>query len=203
MPRLSLVAPIAGATVFLTPAVAAAHTAFVALGSFWAGVLHPLTALDEVGVLLGLAAWAGPQPRRRDIGLVGAVLLGCFCGVIAASWWRGPFAGEGLTAVLMVVIGVAGALRLPIGGGALAIVALVGGSVLGGASAEGMKGVSLGLFAIGAAVASASVLSYALIAAARANAEWSRIALRAGASWIAAIGLMIAALESVQLFGRT
>lgn len=193
---------VVGAAVLFAPSAASAHTAFVALGSFWAGVLHPLTAPDEIAVLLGLAVWARLQERRRDMVLVGAVFAGCFVGVVAVSEWGRPFAGEALTAVAMVVVGVAGAVRLAIGGGPLAMVGAAGGAVLGGAAAEGTTEVSLGLFAAGAAVASASALSYALIATARADAEWSRIALRAGASWIAAIGLMIAALESLRLFGR-
>jgi hypothetical protein len=51
------------------------------------------------------------------------------------------------------------------------------------------------LFALGGSIAGASVLSYGLLAARRLDLEWGRIARRAGASWIAAIGLMVLALS--------
>jgi hypothetical protein len=46
------------------------------------------------------------------------------------------------------------------------------------------------------------VLSYGLLAARRLETEWGRIARRAGASWIAAIGLMVLALSFTGHTGR-
>ncbi|HJU18464.1 MAG TPA: hypothetical protein VJ770_18595, partial [Stellaceae bacterium] len=83
-------------------------------------------------------------------------------------------------------------------------IAAVGGSVVGGSAAPALAaGLSGALFAIGAATALASVLSYGLIATAKAKADWTLIALRAGASWIAAIGVMIFAFASTQLLGHS
>jgi urease accessory protein len=193
--------PVAAAVFFLIPSVAAAHTAFVALGSFWAGALHPLSALDEIGLIVGLAIWAGLQ-QRRDMFLIGSAFAGCLAAALFIGLTDRHFSGEIPIAVLMVAVGLAGALRLSLGTGPLLAAAAVAGAALGGASADGVAGVSLGLFALGTAVATASLLSYGLMASGRAGAEWTRIALRAGASWIAAIGLMMAALESARLFGR-
>jgi urease accessory protein len=189
--------PLAAAVFFLIPSVAGAHTAFVALGSFWAGALHPLSALDEIGLIVGLAIWAGLQ-QRRDMFLIGSAFAGCFAAALFIGLTGRRFPGEIPIAVLMVAVG----LRLSLGTGPLLAAAAADGAALGGTSADGVAGVSLGLFALGTAVATASLLSYGLIATRGAGAEWARIALRAGASWIAAIGLMMAALESALLLGR-
>ena len=71
----------------------------------------------------------------------------------------------------------------------------LGGIIGGAAGADATSGLSVMLFSLGAAIATASVLSYGLLAARRLEAEWGRIARRAGASWIAAIGLMVLALS--------
>jgi hypothetical protein len=52
---------------------------------------------------------------------------------------------------------------------------------------------SLSLFSLGGSTASASVLSYVILATRGVGTEWGRIAMRAVASWIAAIGLMLLA----------
>jgi hypothetical protein len=80
--------------------------------------------------------------------------------------------------------------------------ASVGGLVGGAAGGGGAVGLSLGLFSLGGSIASASVLSYAILATRRVGNEWGRIAMRAGASWIAAIGLMLFALAMVYRGGH-
>jgi len=191
-----------GGILSLVPESATAHTAFLGMGSFWAGVMHPLTAFDETAFILGLAIWAGLQGRRHDIGVVGAAFAGCLCGALVIGWSGHAGPGLAATAGLMIAVGLAGSVRLATGTLVLAGVAAVGGAVLGGASADGSAGASLPLFAVGAATATASLLSYGLIAVARARAAWMQIGWRAGASWIAAIGLMSTALEGVRLFGH-
>jgi urease accessory protein len=191
-----------GSVLFLIPRAASAHAPFLGMGSFWAGVLHPLTAFDETGFVVGLAIWAGLQRRRRDIGVVGAAFAGCFCGALAIGWSGHAAPGLAATAGLMIVVGLAGAARRAAGIVVLAGIAALGGAVLGGAGADGSAGVSLPLFALGAATATASLLSWGLIAVTRAAAAWMQIGWRASASWIAAIGLMSAALEGARLFGH-
>ena len=48
-----------GVAFCLIPASAEAHTALQGVGSFWSGVVHLLTSLDQLGFLLGLAIWTG------------------------------------------------------------------------------------------------------------------------------------------------
>jgi urease accessory protein len=181
----------------LTPASAEAHTAVQGVGSFWSGVAHLLTSLDQLGFLLGLAIWTSFQDRRLDARIIaaafGTALLGVCVGARLGAPGRIDLAAA--AAALMVVVGLAGAMRLPAGAAALLCLASAGGLVGGAASADATSGLSVVLFALGASVASASVLSYGLLAARRLEPEWGYIARRAGASWIAAIGLIVLALS--------
>ena len=195
---------VVGVAAFLVPVSAEAHTALQGVGSFWSGVAHLLTSLDQLGFLLGLAIWTSFQDRRFDARVIaaafGAGLLGVWVVVGIAENGRIDLAAP--AAVLMIVVGLAGALRVRASAGVLPGLAGLGGFVGGAASADATSGLSIALFALGMSIAGASVLSYTLLAARRLEAEWGGIARRAGASWIAAIGLMVLALSMVRHTGR-
>ena len=73
----------ASALALCWPAEAQAHSVVKTLGAFWAGVVHPLISLDQLGVLIALAIWIVWRPRRADVFL--AVLpLGAFLGAWGA-----------------------------------------------------------------------------------------------------------------------
>jgi hydrogenase/urease accessory protein HupE len=169
------------------------------VGSFWSGVAHLLTSLDQLGFLLGLAIWTSFHDRRFDAGVIavasGTVLAGVGAGLGLAGAGQTDLAAA--AAALMVAVGLAGAMRLRGGAPVLLGLATLGGIAAGAASVEAASGLSLALFSLGAAVATASVLSYGLLATRRLDAEWGSVARRAGASWIAAIGLIILAFSLV------
>ena len=182
---------------WLIPASAEAHTPLQGIGSFWSGVAHVLTSLDQLGFLLGLAIWTSFQDRRLDTRVIGAAFAAALTGV-----WLGARFDEVLrldlaaaAAALMTAVGLAGAMRLRVSTAPLLGLALAGGIVGGAAGADAAVGLSDALFALGGSIATASVLSYGLLAARRLDTDWGRIARRAGASWIAAIGLMVFALS--------
>jgi hydrogenase/urease accessory protein HupE len=188
------------ALIAFVPNRAEAHTAFDSLGSFWSGVLHVLTAVEQLGVLLGLAIWAGLQRRRVDSSLVGAVLV---CSLL----------GAGLSGVLglrfntalplsatMFLLGAAAAATVGVGVVWLLVIAAWCGALIGTADAVDTGGYHVWLFALGLSIATASTVSYGLIGTAHApGREWLRISFRIGASWIGAIGLLVCALEYVRL----
>ena len=186
-----------GCVACLVPAAAEAHTAVQGVGSFWSGVAHLLTSLDQLGFLLGLAIWTSFQDRALDARVIGvasgAALAGVWAGLALGGFAPIDFAA--LAPAPMIVVGLAGALGWRGRVGAQLGVAALGGVVGGAASADAVSGLSVALFSLGASIAVASVLSYGLLAARRLDAEWGRIARRAGASWIAAIGLMTLALS--------
>lgn len=190
-----------GAAICLPLGSAEAHTAFKSLGSFWSGTLHVLTSFDQAGLLLGLAIWAGLQRQRLDAAVVGAICVGSLLGSLI-GWGAGAqFDALVYVSAAMFLIGVAGAAALNMGRSLLIPVAVCS-ALIGLASEMGADGLQHGLVALGGAIAAASIVSYGLIAISEAPPSWLAIAFRAGASWIAAIGLMVFALEYSRLHGH-
>jgi hydrogenase/urease accessory protein HupE len=174
------------------------------MGSFWAGVAHSLTSLDQLCFLLGQAIWTRFHAPSLDARVIAAVFGAAIAGVFAAA----PFAGTthldlaGPIAAIMILVGIGGAARLRIDAVALLGIAALGSMFCGAAAEEGAAGLSLAPFSLGASVAGAAVLSYGLLGTRLVRAEWGTIALRAGSSWIGAIGLMILALTVARHLGR-
>lgn len=193
-----------GLALLLLPAQAEAHVALQTMGSFWSGVAHVLMSLDQVFFLIGLAIWTSFLDRRLDARLIGAVFISVFAGVLvgAAIDPEGRFDVGGIIAALLTAVGLAGAARLRMNAVPVLGFASVGGFVGGAAGGIGSAGLSLGLLSLGGSIASASVLSYSILATRRIGSEWGRIGLRAGASWIAAIGLMLLAFAMIHRGGR-
>ena len=125
LPRLLIL----GCAACLLPASAQAHTALQGVGSFWSGVAHLLTSLDQLGFLLGLAIWTSFQDRRLDARVIavasGAALAGVWTGLGIGGVARIDLAAA--AAALMIVVGLAGALRLR-----ARIAVLLGLTALGG-----------------------------------------------------------------------
>jgi hydrogenase/urease accessory protein HupE len=189
-----------GPVVCLIPTSADAHTALQGVGSFWSGVAHLLTSLDQLAFLLGLAIWGSFQDARTDTRVIGATTLGVLIGAWLAAGAQLNLVAAG--AVMMIAVGLTGVLGLRVGSMPLVGLALAGGFVCGTASADAAAGMSVALFSLGSSIAVAAALSYGLLAARRLESGWGGIARRAGASWIAAIGLIVLALSISGHAGR-
>jgi urease accessory protein len=191
-----------GGGICLIPAAAQAHTAVQGIGSFWSGVVHLLSSLDQLAFLLGLAIWTSFLDKRYDALVLGAAftaaLIGTFLGTVAGGRLNLALP----MAAFVLAVGLAGAIRLRLGAVLLLGLGSGGALVVGAAGANATVGLSSGLFSLGSSTATACVLSYGLLAARCLESEWGRIARRAGASWIAAIGLMILALSFARQTGR-
>jgi urease accessory protein len=186
----------------LIPAAAHAHTAAQGIGSFWSGVAHLLTSLDQLAFLLGLAIWTSFLAPRYDALALGAAFAVTLIGTCLGTVTGASFNLGVPMAALVLAAGLAGAVRLQVGAAPLLGLASAGALVLGAAGGDATAGLSSGLFALGSSIAAASVLSYGLLAARCFETEWGHIARRAGASWIAAIGLMILALSLARQTGH-
>ena len=174
---------------------ASAHIVSSRLGDFYGGALHPLTALPDLVIWLALGLVAALQPphwARWIVPAFPAGLLAGFVAGIAAGWHTDPIA---LSAALMIGLGLlaAAAARLP--GGVLLLLAVVVGIVRGAANASGLDPeTDPVLFGAGLLLAGYAVVTLVATFAVtfrRAGTPWRTIALRAGGSWIAAVGLMI------------
>jgi urease accessory protein len=189
----------------LPPNVADAHTALQRMGSFWSGVAHLLTSPGQLAFLLGLAIWTSFQDIRLDA----KVIRVAFLAVLTGAWVGAEFAFAAASndatagAVLMVVVGLAGAAALKVSILPLLGLTLIGGLVCGAASADPASGMTAALLSLGGSIAAASLLSYGMLAARRLEGHWGSVARRAGASWIAAIGLIVLAFSISRNAGRS
>lgn len=171
-----------------------AHLVSTGLGPFYDGLSHfAVTAEEAIGVV-GVALLAGlaGAPCGRSVLLVLplAWLAGGISGVVApgASSW--PVA----SGAALVVIGALVAADRPLGAAVPTTLAGLFGVVHGrldGAAAAAAKGPAAGLAGIAAAVFVVTALAAALAVGARPG--WQRTTLRVAGSWIAAIGLLLAA----------
>jgi hypothetical protein len=181
--------------VALLPTAAAAHDAFGDLGPFYATLLHPLAdpsqglVLAAAGVLLARQPLETVRPAYAALALVGAmtVLLGGLAahgnpglGLVAVG-----SAGLGLAALSGVALG-----RWP------AVALAVAAAVMAGLAIDLPPGPRAGsLAALGGAlgIALACLLVWGLVDL--LQRRLGRVAGAVAGSWIAAVGLMAAALS--------
>lgn len=193
MPRCAALLPIA-AVVALYARPAGAHIVSSRLGDFYAGASHPLTGLQDVVLWTALGVLAGTQPAAQarwliavfPAGLVAGFLLG-----LAGGMTNGIAAVD---AGCMVALGGLIATAVRLSGPTLTAIAFALGLIRGAANAGGVgPDTNTSLFAAGFAVAGyvvITLLSAVTLSFRRPDAGWRNIALRAGGSWIAAIGVM-------------
>jgi hydrogenase/urease accessory protein HupE len=170
------------------PAQAQAHSAVKTLGGFWAGVLHPLISLDQLGVLLALAIWIVWRSRPADT-LVAVIPAGALLGACGAP------GGDGAPLVMpaaMVLFGAMAAAKADLGNvWAEHFAAALGGVSVGIGSAIGAEDYSRILYALGVALPAASIAVYAFLASRHATGIpcWVEAGARSGAAIIAAGGI--------------
>lgn len=171
---------------------AEAHIIASQLGDFYAGAVHPMTALEDVVLWVALGILAGLQAPGQARWLSAVFPVALVAGV-GAGLLAGVPSLPVVDAVLMVVLGVMAAALVRLPAPVLCAVAAVVGLARGVANASGVgPATNVWLFVGGFALAGyvAVTLATGLAAAFRLGAPWRTVALRAGGSWIAAIGLM-------------
>lgn len=171
---------------------AEAHLNSTGLGPVYDGLIHFLTSPEDLVSALALALLAGlggvEHGRRAVFVLPAAWLLGMLCGMTAATAEAG-LAGAAIALLILGGLVVADA-RLSL----RTLTALGGllGLVHGFLNGSGM-GLSLASTIAAIGVASAVFVLVVLVTAfvASLRAQWARIAVRVGGSWIAASGLLM------------
>jgi hydrogenase/urease accessory protein HupE len=189
------------ATVLLVGAPTAAHAHLVdtRLGDFYGGMLHPLTAFEELLPWLAfaiLAAFQGPQRARW---LLAVFPLGLLAGAALSLVTPSPLFIPALSVALIAITGLAVAaavvLPLPVLIGLGVVIGLVHGHQNGQAmtaSTDQLLFIS-GVTAIGYAFM--TMATGGAIAFLRGVGRWRPIALRASGSWVAAVGIMMLGLQ--------
>ena len=175
---------------------ARAHMVDTGLGDFYGGAVHLVMGLPHLLPILALGLVAGLQePRVARWVLLAPV--GLALGETAGAWGPEiePLAWMALGAV--VLLGLLAALAVRLDAAMLGAIALLVGLALGYVDGGEMRGrVEWLTYVPGVGVGALVLLALFTAASIRLAhlAEWGRVALRALGSWLAAIGLMAAAV---------
>jgi len=186
---------VAGVVIGIDPAPALAHGS-LAIGDFYSGMLHPLLHFETLLPILALALWSGQlgdrQAWRLPLVFLAAALLGALAGLRDVDLVFGPI----LLQLSMLALGLLVALRsrlpAPL---ALAIVLLFG--VYQGQTNTYDPQTKIErplLFVAGLGSSIGLILFHVVSRVVRYRAFWVQTAVRVLGSWIAATGLLVAAL---------
>lgn len=184
----------------VNPVPAHAHLVSSRFGDFYAGLLHPVTAFENMLPWLALGLLAGLQGGRPVRWLLVVFPLAAFIGALLAPLVPGIAGLAPFNLASFVALGALVALARP-----LAPALLLGLGALFGLSHgydNGLalsKGGSIVLFASGVMTAGylTIVLTTATTLAIASERAWARIAVRAVGSWIAALGIMMLGLGAM------
>lgn len=183
--------------------VACAHVASAQAGAFYAGLLHPLTALEHVLPMLALGLLAGQRGLSEGQGVLLAFVVALAAGAGLAPPGAAPGWIPPLNVGSLVVIGglVAAAWRLP--AALLYALALGFGATHGHANGAALPpDLSPPIFAIGLVAAALLTTGYGLVVAdalSRLKPAWPRIAVRVAGSWVAAVGILVLGMSGKAL----
>jgi urease accessory protein len=189
-----------GATVLLAlfSASALAHATAKGVNDFQAGLLHPLTALENVLPFLALGLLVGQHGARTKNALP-VFWTALILGAVLAMWLPAVPHVDLINVSSMLVLGILVASALP-----LPPLVYLGLVVLFGLSHGYANGVEIAppvrayLFIPGVALGALVLNGLGLVIteyATRSKIGWMSIAVRVAGSWIAAIGLLVLANE--------
>jgi hydrogenase/urease accessory protein HupE len=193
------------ALAILTPTASQAHLVNTRLGDFYDGALHPMTGFEFALPWLALVILAALQGPARGRWLILAFPAGLLLGAALSAWHPGLSFVQIVNVAAIAGIGllVALALRLPspIFLGLSLLVGLANGYENGEAMVYNTDRFLFicGVTAVGYAFATLALA----VATSFLNGQqggWRTIALRAGGSWIAAVGIMVAGFHLSGLF---
>jgi urease accessory protein len=173
-----------------------AHSGAQGIGDFYAGFLHPLTALEHVLPFFALGLLTGQQGTKSQ-GAPALFAIALMLGAVACLWLPGVPAIDLVNIVSALMLGalIAAAFSLPtpVYLGLALLFGLSHGYANGAAIGPPMKAY---LFILGVGLAGLVVTGYGLVVTdyvLRKNVGWMRIAVRVAGSWIAAIGMLVLA----------
>jgi len=179
----------------LSPALAAAHP-MAGVGDFYAGVLHPLTAIESVLPMVALSLLAGQQGRDTAIAILVTFPLTLMLGAAAALVVPLPHAVGWVNIAFMAALGLlvaaARPMPLPLSAGLSAFLGVTIGWANG---VEITAQISPFRFIPGLALAGLLLVTYGIGCVRRLQAPWMRVGFRVLGSWIAAVGILVLGLK--------
>ena len=174
------------------PVPAYAHLVNSGLGPFYNGMLHLLLSPGDLLAVLAVSLLAG-QSGKASARWAAIALPLAWGGAALAGLALGTSAGLGWVEVaLLIGLGVLVAAGVRLHASVMAPLAALTGLVHGLENAGALVASYSGLVAVAGIVAAVLVLTLLIAAlAVSLRAAWTRIALRVGGSWIAAIGMLM------------
>ena len=175
------------------------HAPVTGFGDFYAGMLHPITAMEHLVPLIALALLAGQQGKdvsRKAVIIVPVLML---MGGLAAQVTDLLPIITWINRASFILIGglVAWAIRLP-SGLSYFILAFFGFSH-GYENMAGISGqVAFLVFTAGMMICGLILISVFSALTAGLSRNWQQIGIRVAGSWTAAIGLLIVGLQLVK-----
>jgi urease accessory protein len=181
--------------VVLLPAIADAHP-IKGVGDFYAGMLHPLTALDFLLPWIALALFAGQQGRKGALLVLSIFPVAILVGAVLALAFRQPAWLSAANLAIIPLLGLAVALAFSCPAFLIVIFSAAVGLLQGLANgAEITSAISPWRFIPGLAAVSILVIAWGIGIVRSLEKPWTRVAVRVAGSWIAAIGIMICAFK--------
>lgn len=194
----------ATALAVLSSSPSQAHLVSTRLGDFYDGALHPLTGFEFALPWLALVILAALQGPARGRWLILAFPIGLLLGAAISVWMPGlrfvEFANIAAIAGIGLLVALALPLSTPLFLGLCVLVGLANGYENGEAMLFNTDRFLFicGVTAVGYAFAA---LALALVSVfLKGPGGWRPIALRAGGSWIAAVGIMVAGFQLSTLY---
>lgn len=185
---------VAAALILLAPASASPHP-IPGVGGFYAGMLHPLTAIEFLLPMIALSLLAGQQSRESAIAILVTFPLSLAAGASLGIPSRVPSIVAWVNLRPMAVLGLLVAAR-PLPPSVAADVGTLLGLTIGLADCAELGGqVSPWRFIPGLALAGLLLVTYGIGSVRRLSAPWIRIGFRVIGSWIAAVGILVLSLR--------
>ena len=169
-----------------------AHLVTSGLGPIYDGIAHVLVSPEDLIPVIAVALLAGQNgPRASRVALLAITVSWLALGVV--GWWAtAPMTLALLAPGLFVCLGALIAVERPLSLTAIAILAVVVGSLHGVLNGSDLARDARDPVALVGIVATVSMLM--TVSSARVvvlTAAWSRVAVRVAGSWIAAIGMLM------------
>jgi urease accessory protein len=181
--------------VLLLPAIAAAHP-IKGVGDFYAGMLHPLTALDLLLPWIALALFAGQQGKKGALLVLNIFPAAILLGAVLALGFHQPVWLSDANLAIIPLLGLAVALAFRCPGSLIVVFSATVGLLQGLANGVEITGeISPWRFIPGLATVAVLLVAYGVGIVRSLEKPWTRIAVRVAGSWIAAIGIMICAFK--------
>ncbi|WP_211452663.1 HupE/UreJ family protein [Collimonas antrihumi] len=184
------------------PSLAHAHAAFVGIGDFYAGVLHPITSPEHIMLLLALGLLAGQNGRQRCCFLLAVFPVAVLAGAIVSRHWMVPQSMFAINVSTVIAAGIFLAIGRQQPRSVLGLFAAFAGITFGMANGSAIEG-QMAPAAFFSGMTAVAFLTLAYVTAAgdsllRLRQGWINIGLRVAGSWAIAIGVLVLSLASRQ-----